>query len=272
MSVIYGLITQVATVNSRHIILQANGRTMNDVFSMLFAVFLILGTAVGIVVIAYMVYNAYKYRETADRADTGTDPPQLGELPRGSGGGKKLAISLTISAIIVVALIGWAYVLLVDVESGASASEEPLEVQVEGIQFSWQYEYPNGHTTSTLRVPEGQAVSLTITSGDVFHSFAIPAYDLKADAIPGQTIDTWFRPNETGTYQAQCFELCGSGHSAMESDVIVMEPNEFEQWYAETESETNATQTNTSTTNDSTDNQTALSSPVATSQLVATTV
>lgn len=256
----------MVTVNSQHIILQMNGRTMNDVFSMLFVVFLILGTAVGIVVIAYMVYNAYKYRETADRTDTGTDPPQLGELPRGSGGGAKLAISLTISALIVIGLIGWAYVVLVDVESGVPASEEPLEVQVEGIQFSWQYEYPNGHTTNTLRVPEDRAVRLAITSGDVFHSFAIPEYELKADAIPGQTIDTWFRPNKTGTYKAQCFELCGSGHSVMDSDVIVMKPNEFDQWYAQTESETNASAADNATT-DST--QTALGSPTAASQRVA---
>ncbi|WP_233738089.1 cytochrome c oxidase subunit II [Halocatena pleomorpha] len=207
---------------------------MNDVFSMLFGVFLILGTAVGAVVISYMVYNAYKYRDREGRDGTMTDPLQLGELPQGGGDGKKLAISLAISAIIVIALIGWAYVLLVDVEAGAPASENPIEIKVEGIQFSWQYEYPNGHTTSTLRVPEDRPVTLTVTSGDVFHTFGIPAFDLKADAIPGQTTQRWFRPNETGTYRAQCFELCGSGHSVMESDVIVMEPNEYEQWYANT--------------------------------------
>lgn len=284
MSVTYGLTTRVATVNSHHIelLLQANGRTMNDVFSMLFGVFLILGTAVGIVVISYMVYNAYKYRETPDSEVAERERPQLGELPQGSGDGKKLAISLAISAVIVIALIAWAYIVLVDVEAGAPESEDPLEVQVEGIQFSWQYEYPNGHTTNTLRVPEDRPVTLILTSGDVFHTFAIPAYDLKADAIPGQTTETWFRPNETGTYEAQCFELCGSGHSAMESDVIVMEQEEFDQWYAETGSETNATTNNTTdgsatnntTANDSTATTTEnrlLDGPAPARQLAATT-
>lgn len=267
MSVIYGLTTQVVTVNSHHIILQTNGRTMNEIFPALFGVFLILGTAVGVVVISYMVYNAYKYREANGREEKISDPLQLGELPRGGGGGKKLAISLTISAIIVIALIAWAYVLLVDVESGAPASED-LEIQVEGIQFAWQFEYPNGHTTSTLRVPEDQAVTLTIISGDVFHTFGVPAFDLKADAIPGQSTETWFRPNETGTYKAQCFELCGSGHSVMEAEVIVMEPNKFDLWYDQTGSETNGSATDNATVNASTtDNQTALSIPAASSQL-----
>lgn len=273
MSVIYGLTTQVATVNSRHIelVLQADGRTMNDTFSMLFGVFLILGTAVGIVVISYMVYNAYKYRETPDSEVAEQDRPRLGELPQGGGGGKKLAISLTLSAIIVIALVAWAYILLVDIEAGAPQSEDPLEVQVEGIQFSWQYEYPNGHTTNTLRVPENRPVTLIVTSGDVFHTFGIPAYDLKADAIPDQTTETWFRPEETGTYQAQCFELCGSGHSVMESDVIVMEQGEFDQWYAQTRAENNSTATNDSATNNTASNNTTTNPSITTNAQIQTT-
>nr|WP_282190210.1 cytochrome c oxidase subunit II [Halocatena salina] len=262
-------------MNNQHIyvVLQTNGRTINDIFSTLFGVFLILGTVVGIVVISYMVYNAYKYRERDGHEEPMADPLQLGELPQGGGDGKKLAISLTISAIIVVALIGWAYVLLVDVEAGPSPSADPLEVEVEGIQFAWQYEYPNGHTTNTLRVPEDRAVTLTVTSGDVFHTFGIPAFDLKADAIPGQTTQRWFRPNETGTYQAQCFELCGSGHSVMESDVIVMEPTEFEQWYAETGSGTNTAATgNPSDAGSTPADRTANDSSAASIQRVVTTL
>lgn len=243
-------------------VLQASDlRTMDDIFSNIFRVFLILGTLVGVVVIGYMVYNAYKYRETAgesQEADTETESdiarPQLGELPTGGGDGKKLAISFAISAIIVISLIVWTYTLLKDVEAGPADPEEQIEVQVEGYQFGWQFIYPNGHTSNTLRVPEGEVVTLTVTSRDVFHNFGIPAFDLKTDAIPDQTTETWFQPSETGTYQAKCFELCGQGHSLMETKVIVMEPEQYERWYANTGGN------NTSATSNTTSNTTSITS------------
>lgn len=232
---------------------------MHDIFSNIFRVFLILGTLVGVVVISYMVYNAFKYRENVDeqlesesytelesKLESDVDRPQLGELPSGSGGGKKLGVSFFFSAVIVISLIVWTYGLLMDVEGGPPDTADQIEVKVVGQQFSWQFIYPNGHTSSTLRVPEGKTVRLSLTSRDVFHNFGISAFDLKADAIPGQTTDTWFQPQETGTYQAKCFELCGEGHSTMESKVIVMKPDKFDKWYAGTK---NSTQNKNSPTN-----------------------
>ncbi|MDY6764461.1 MAG: cytochrome c oxidase subunit II, partial [Halobacteria archaeon] len=64
---------------------------------------------------------------------------------------------------------------------------------------------------------------------------------VKTDAIPGQTTTTWFVANETGTYQAQCFELCGTGHSFMDAQVVVMEQEEFEEWYTNSSTQNNAT-------------------------------
>lgn len=239
--------------SNEHIIriLQASDlQTMDDIFSNIFRVFLILGTLIGVVVISYMLYNAYKYRETAERSEEsepGIARPQLGELPSGSGDGKKLAVSFLISAVIVISLIVWTYTLLRGVEAGPPDPEEQMEIKVVGQQFSWQFIYPNGHTSSTLRVPKGKAVTLTLTSRDVFHNFGIPAFSVKADAIPGQTTDIWFQPTKTGTYRAQCFELCGSGHSLMESKVIVMKPDKFDKWYAGTGGNNTSTNTNTNT-------------------------
>lgn len=260
--------------STEHVIRVLQGsdlRTMNDIFSNIFRVFLLLGTLVGVVVIGYMVYNAYKYRETAGESqeaeyESDIARPQLGELPSGGGDGKKLAVSFAISAIIVISLIVWTYTLLKDVEAGPADPEEQIEVQVEGYQFGWQYIYPNGHTTNTLRVPEGEAVTLTVTSRDVFHNFGIPAFDLKTDAIPGQTTETWFQPSETGTYQAKCFELCGQGHSLMETKVVVMEPEKYDRWYANTggnntsaaTSNTTSNATSTTTTGASTSSSNAL--------------
>lgn len=209
------------------------------VFQRIFWVFLVLGTIVGVVVISYMVYNAYKYRESAAKGEVEErDRPSLGELPTGGGGGRKLFLSFGISAIIVISLITWTYGTLLYVESGGPAEEgDALTVEVEGYQFGWQFTYPNGHTTNTLRVPEDRPVRLVVTSRDVFHNFGIRELRVKTDAIPGHETETWFLAEETGRYTAQCYELCGVGHSAMNAPVRVMEPDDYRDWYANTTGE-----------------------------------
>ncbi len=77
-----------------------------------------------------------------------------------------------------------------------------------------------------------QRVNIEVTSTDVFHNFGVPALRVKTDAIPGQTTNTWFIAEETGTYEAACYELCGAGHSYMTAQVEVMPQDEFEEWYA----------------------------------------
>ena len=227
-------------------------RTQVDVFTELYLVFLPLGTIVGVVVIAYMLYNAYKYRSTDTDAEgrydveeeygDGVVRPQLGELPTSGKGGKKLFLSFGISAVLVLGLIIYSYSLLLYVEN--PDPEEEMEIQVEGFQFGWGYEYENGYSTSNeLIVPADEVVSLEITSRDVMHNYGIPGLRAKADAMPGQTTDTWFQADEPGEYEAICYELCGNGHSNMREDVLVLpaeefewsdDPDEFEQWYDET--------------------------------------
>lgn len=224
--------------------LQAGGivpkGTRVTVFERIFWVFLILGTIVGIVVIGYMLYNAYKYRDRGDRdPDDGVDRPRLGELPKSSGGGKKLLLSFSLSAIIVISLVIWTYGTLLYVETAAAEEQaqtgDVLEVEVTGFQFGWRFTYPNGYqTTGTLRVPEDQTVKIRVTSDDVFHNFGVPGLRVKSDALPGQYTETWFRGDKTGTYEAQCYELCGAGHSYMTAEIVVMEPDAFEEWYANT--------------------------------------
>lgn len=209
--------------------------TRVEIFQQIFTVFLVLGTIVGVVVIGYMVYNAYKYRDREGRE--GKNTPNLGELPSGSGGGRKLFLSFGLSTIIVVSLIIWTYGTLLYVEETATAQDgDSTEIEVVGFRFGWEFVYPNGHTSSTLRVPQDEMIHLSVTSEDVFHNFGIPELRVKTDAIPGQTADTWFIAEETGTYEARCYELCGAGHSYMTADVEVMKPDEYESWYASTNS------------------------------------
>ncbi len=254
MSVLVGLTVQTFGIGASPapVILQGQSRTMDEVFPHLFSIFLILGTLVGIVVLSYMVYVGVRYRSDGT-TDERADSPQLGELPEGGGDGRKLAVSLTLSAIIVIALISYAWFLLLGVEggppevSGEPSTDEPLSVTVVGEQFSWKYIYPNGNTAYTLRVPNDRPVALTVTSSDVMHTYGIPEYDLKTDAIPAQNTTIWFNPNETGTVEAHCYELCGTGHSEMTSEVIIMDGAAFDGWYAQSTSDA------TPTPNESTD-------------------
>ncbi len=204
------------------------------VFQRIFVVFLVLGTLVGVVVIGYMLYNAYKYRDTGQEIGD-ADRMVLGELPSGGGKGKKLFTSFALSAVVVISLVAWTYGTLLYVEEGPSQAES-IEIDVEGYQFGWRFVYPNGHVEDStadgaLRVPVDEAIRLRVTSTDVFHNFGIPAMKVKTDAIPGQTSETWFEASETGRYTANCYELCGAGHSYMTAPVIVMEPDEYRAWY-----------------------------------------
>ena len=210
--------------------------TRVEIFQQIFTVFLVLGTLVGIVVIGYMVYNGYKNRD--DEEGDATDVPKLGELPTGGGGGRKLFFSFGLSTIIVVSLIVWTYGTLMYVEENPTIEQgDAVEIEVIGYQFGWDFVYPNGHESDTLRVPANETIHLTVTSDDVFHTFGLPELRVKTDAIPGQTTDTWFIAEETATYEARCFELCGAAHSYMTADVEVMEPDAYESWYQNTSSE-----------------------------------
>jgi len=214
-------------------------RTQADVFSEIFLVFLVVGTIVGIVVVAYTLAHAYKYRDTGEDTE-GFEAPRLGELPVGQSGGKskKLFLSFGLSAIIVISVVVYSYTLLLYAESGPDQAEiEPdgnMDIHVEGFQFGWEFEYPNGQTEfDTLRVPAGeeQVIRLHVTSSDVWHNFGVTELRIKADSIPGQTSTEWFIADEPGTYTIECFELCGSGHSQMDGEIVIMEPDEFNEWY-----------------------------------------
>lgn len=211
-------------------------RTQAEIFNELFFIFLAIGTAVGVVVVAYTLYHAYKGRDTGE-TPADFDPPTLGELPVGQTGAKsrKLFLSFGISAIIVISVVTYSYVLLLYVEEGPDAGiegEEEMEIEVIGVQFGWEFVYPDGSTSfNELRVPEGEVIQLSVTSDDVWHNFGAPELRIKVDSIPGQYAHTWFVADEQGTYEAYCYELCGSGHSYMIADIIVMDNDEFYDWY-----------------------------------------
>ena len=215
--------------------------TRHGLFEEIFLVFLVLGTLVGAVVIAYMLYNAYKYRagRPLDSKEE-DDRPVLGELPVGSTGGKKLFVSFAISAVIVIGLVIWTYMALLYVEGVPHEEDidDRLEIDVVGVQFAWDFTYPNDYEQrDELVVPEDEVVQISVTGQNVWHTFGSPELRVKADAIPGQTDTTWFRADEIEdgveyeTYEVWCYELCGVGHSYMTAEVIVVEQDMFDEWY-----------------------------------------
>jgi cytochrome c oxidase subunit 2 len=81
-------------------------------------------------------------------------------------------------------------------------------------------------------VPVGKAVLVLITATDVIHSWAVPSFGVKSDAVPGRTTATWFRARDEGVYYGQCSELCGKDHAFMPIAIRVVKPEVFEQWTA----------------------------------------
>ena len=112
--------------------------------------------------------------------------------------------------------------------------QDPLRVRVVARQFSWQFEYPeHGVTSPDLNVPVGQPVVLELISMDVIHSFWVPAFRLKEDALPMRETRLNFTASAVGEYPVVCAELCGVGHAQMRARVVVMNPDAFFIWLTE---------------------------------------
>ena len=106
----------------------------------------------------------------------------------------------------------------------ASPPEETLNIYVVGKQWMWKVQHTTGQREiNQLHVPVGRPVKLIMTSEDVIHNFSIPAMRVKADVIPGRFVQIWFEPTRPGTYQIFCAEYCGTQHSGMIGQVVVMD-------------------------------------------------
>ena len=95
----------------------------------------------------------------------------------------------------------------------------------------WKLQHEEGQREiNQLHVPLGRDVKLILTSQDVIHSFYVPAFRIKQDVLPGRYTTAWFRPTKAGTYHLFCAEYCGSQHSGMIGQVVVLEPAQYESW------------------------------------------
>ena len=131
-----------------------------------------------------------------------------------------------------------------------------MTVKVTGRQWNWDYEYPDKKiaaftstkmeqaeadakhvpyllaSTAPMVVPVNQVVRVQVTAEDVIHSFSVPAFGVKIDAVPGRLNQTWFKANQTGTFYGQCSQLCGIDHAFMPIEVKVVSQEDFDAWVA----------------------------------------
>ena len=109
--------------------------------------------------------------------------------------------------------------------------QDATEIYVVAKQWMWKLQHPEGQRElNELHVPVGRDIKLIMTSQDVIHSFYVPAFRLKQDVLPGRYTTMWFRATKPGTYHLFCAQYCGTQHSGMIGDVVVMEPAEYQTW------------------------------------------
>jgi len=173
------------------------------------AYYLILGftSAIFVLVESVLVLFIWKYRSRGrDRTVEGAQV--LGHT--------RLELLWTVIPVLILAVIAaFVFYELPGIDS-APAAADPIHITIEGHQYYWQFDYPNGaRSIGTLHVPAGAVVYFKVVSPDVIHSWWIPALGGKIQAIPGRTNHSWFRAEAPGNYAGQCAELCGVFHASM---------------------------------------------------------
>jgi len=177
---------------------------------------------------AALVLFIVKYRR-GKRART-AEGPQI-------HGSTKLEIIWTVVPVVILAVIGSFvfYKLPGIADAPKAAAADQTRVQISGRQFYWQFTYPNGAVSiDHLVAPADQVVheEISAPTWDVIHSWWVPDFGGKYDAIPGKVNKTWFKA-PAGTYEAQCYELCGLQHAAMTASVKVVPRAQYDAFIAQ---------------------------------------
>ena len=217
-----------------------------DVYDMHFFVLIII-TLITLFVLALLLWVCYRYSEKNNKNPSKTVHNTLIEI---------LWTAIPVLILVVIAIPSFKLLYKQDV-----IPEPDLTIKAIGYQWYWGYEYPDhGNfsyesfmlqgedevedgrpfkrmlTTDTIVVvPVNKIVRVQVTAADVLHSWAVPAFSVKTDAVPGRLNETWFKAEKTGIYYGMCSELCGVNHQSMPIEIHVVTENEFEQWVAESQ-------------------------------------
>jgi cytochrome c oxidase subunit II len=192
----------------------------------LYDVLLICSVPVFVLVMTIAIYSVVRFR--AKPGDMGDGPPIHGNT-------RLEVIWVTIPFIMVTLLAIYGWWVLDDIE--AKQSNE-MVVNVTGQQFTWTFEYPADKVqTNELVLPVDRPIEFKIRSKDQIHSFWVPQFRLKSDAVPGLTTKIRVTPNKEGRYEVVCAELCGLGHATMRQFVRVVPASEFQSWVSDQKEE-----------------------------------
>jgi cytochrome c oxidase subunit 2 len=202
-----------------------------DIDGIYYLILIITGIAFVIVEVG-LVWFLIKYRARPGRVARYTHGNNTAEI-----------IWTTIPAVTVVILGLLSSPIWNRIKGRLSVPANAMPVQVHVKQFEWNFVYPGPDgrfdtpddftVRNQLHLPVHQPVVVELTSEDVIHSFNIPAFRLKQDAVPGMHIRAWFEATETGVYELGCAELCGLGHYKMRAVVTVHSPEEYQRWLGE---------------------------------------
>ncbi len=203
----------------------------SEIDFMFWVITIITGVVFVLVEVALVVF-LFKYRYKEGRKAFYTH------------GNKRLELVWTIvTAAIVLALGAWSWPLWLRIKDPARFPTPQLELGIKVKQFEWNVTYPGADgrlgtaddftKRNQLHMPVNAKVLATLESEDVIHSFYLPNFRLKQDAVPGMHIPVWFEANKTGNWQLACAELCGLGHYRMRGAVTVHTAEAFSAWSAQ---------------------------------------
>ncbi|HEY1508884.1 MAG TPA: cytochrome c oxidase subunit II [Solirubrobacteraceae bacterium] len=193
-----------------------NVRTLYDVL-------LIASVPIFVLVETVVLFSVWKFRMRPGQEEM--DGPPI-------HGNTRLEVVWTaIPALLVVSLCTYAYTVL---RSNEDSKANEMTINVTARQFAFEFSYPQGGggqiVSADLYLPKGQPVVFKLRALDVIHSFFVPNFSEKLDAVPGITTTVRVTPTRLGTYPVECTELCGAGHSLMRSAVHVLTPAAFQTW------------------------------------------
>ncbi|HUE06365.1 MAG TPA: cytochrome c oxidase subunit II [Acidimicrobiales bacterium] len=191
----------------------------------LYHVLLIATVPIFVIVETIVVYSVWKFRMRPGE--------ELKDGPPIHGNTRLEVVWTALPALLIIGMCAYAYTVL---RSNEDSKKGEMTVNVTARQFAFEYSYPNqdGKTvvSSALYLPNDRPVVFKLRSLDVIHSFFVPEFSEKLDAVPGITTTLRVTPTRLGTYPVECTELCGAGHSLMRSTAYVVSPAKFQSWLA----------------------------------------
>ena len=199
---------------------------------LMFYVILAITGVAFIVTEALLFYFSWRYRSCD------------GVRARYTHGNSRLEVIWTVVPAVMLVFLGLASRKVWDEIKGHIPPTDQ-EIVVLASQFDWEVRYKGADgqfetaddvvVHNEMHVPVNVPVKIRLRSKDVLHSFFVPAFRLKQDAVPGLTIDIWVQPTRIGEYEIACAELCGFGHGTMRGVFTVMEPGDYQKWLKEQE-------------------------------------